>query len=122
MAHAKGWIGLLAGVVMSLALAASVSADDTAGSASQGPNRKLGRGLANIVTCPLELIRTPELVGRQSGYLAGLSVGVVQGVWNGVVRGVTGVYETVTCFWGGPTHYEPLVKPEFVWAHGNWAE
>ena len=84
--------------------------------------RKLGRGVANIATCPAELIRIPMLVERRDGYVAGMSVGIIQGVWRTLVRGTTGVLEVVTFYAEIPKGYEPLVKPEFVFAHGSWAE
>ncbi len=87
-----------------------------------GMMRKLGRGIANIATCPAELIRTPELVTHKEGTLAGLTVGVMQGVWRTLLRGLTGVYEVVTFYAEIPDGFEPLIKPEFVWARGDWQE
>jgi len=83
---------------------------------------KLGRGIANVVTCPLELIRTPTLVGRRQGYLAALSVGIAQGAWRTVQRGAIGLFEVVTFFAEIPDNFEPIMKPEFVHAHGDWSE
>ncbi|MBI4341405.1 MAG: exosortase system-associated protein, TIGR04073 family [Candidatus Omnitrophica bacterium] len=87
-----------------------------------GSLRKLGRGIANVATCPAELVRTPLLVGRRDGLIAELSVGIVQGVWMMLVRGVTGVFEVASFYAEIPKGFEPLVKPEFVWASGSWAE
>lgn len=85
--------------------------------------RKLGRGLANIVTCPAELIRVPLLVGRTDGSVASLSVGVVKGIWRTVLRGGAGVIETATFFVGIPNaDFRPLITPEFVYAHGSFSE
>ena len=83
---------------------------------------KLGRGIANIATCPAELIRTPELVGRREGYVSAVSIGLVQGAWRTLVRGLTGAFEVATFFVEIPKGYGPLMKPEFVWEHGNWME
>ena len=91
-------------------------------SASGGRRRKLGRGLANIGTAPAELIRTPELVSRRDGYVSGVTVGVVEGAWRTIVRAVTGVFEVTTFYAEIPDGYGPLMKPEFVWEHGNWTE
>jgi putative exosortase-associated protein (TIGR04073 family) len=104
-------------------MAAPVWADEGSPTYMQGALRKLGRGAANAVSCPLELIRTPELVGRKDGYPAALTVGILQGAWNGVVRGVVGVTEVVTFFVEFPKQdFAPIVQPEFIYAHGNWAE
>ena len=84
--------------------------------------RKLGRGIANIVTCPAELVRTPELVGRKDGYLAALSTGLMQGAWRTLLRAGAGVVEVGTFYSGFPNGFKPLLTPEFVYAHGDWAE
>ena len=85
--------------------------------------RKLGRGAVNVVSCPVELIRTPELVGRKDGYPAALTVGIFQGAWNGVARGVVGATEVVTFFVEFPKRdFAPIVQPEFIYAHGDWNE
>lgn len=115
----KRWMGIVAGLALGMSASSVVFADEPGQS---GMLRKLGRGIANIATCPAELLRTPELVGRRDGYLAGLTVGILQGAWRTIVRGVSGVYEVATFYAEIPKGYEPLVKPEFVWAHGNWAE
>ena len=87
-----------------------------------GVQRKLGRGAANVVSGPLEILRTPTLVGRDEGYISAMTVGLVHGVWRAIRRMGTGVFEVVTCFAEIPDGYAPLMQPEFVWAHGNWVE
>ena len=111
-------------VLIVLGMGTSARADGEAVNSPyvSGSLRKLGRGIANVITCPAELIRTPTLVGRRDGLVAELSVGIVEGLWMTVVRGVTGVFEVVTFYAEIPKGFEPLVKPEFVWASGNWTE
>lgn len=87
-----------------------------------GALSKLGRGIANIATGPLELVRTPELVTQRDGTLAGVTVGVCQGLWRGVLRELAGAFEVVTFFVEVPKDFKPLMSPEFVWQHGNWVE
>ncbi|MDP3722022.1 MAG: exosortase system-associated protein, TIGR04073 family [Candidatus Omnitrophota bacterium] len=111
----------LAGLAVGVA-ATDVVADDRTWSGAEGRLRKLGRGVANVVTAPLELIRTPELVSRQDGYLAGMSVGLVQGAWRTAQRVVVGAFEVATSPLEIPRGFQPLVTPEFVFAHGKWAE
>ena len=114
------WFGIGALLV---GVAAPVWADDGSPTYMQGALRKLGRGATNVVSCPAELIRTPELVGRKDGYPAALSVGILQGAWNGIVRGVVGATEVVTFFVEFPKQdFAPIVQPEFIYAHGDWAE
>ena len=122
MGTRKQWGSWLCGVAMTLAVAAPVMADEASGSSAEGTLQKLGRGIANITTCPLELLRTPELVGRQQGYLGAMTVGILQGAWRTIVRGTVGIFEVATFYAEIPKGFAPLVKPEFVWAHGNWAE
>ena len=122
MGTRKGWTGWLCGVAMMLVWAAPALAEEASSSQTTGPIQKLGRGIANVATCPLELIRTPELVGRQQGYLAAMSVGLLEGAWRTILRGVAGVFDVVTFYAEIPKDFQPLVKPEFVWAHGNWTE
>jgi len=99
-----------------------VFAMGSAGSYANGALRKLGRGVANVVTCPGELIRTSQFVGQQDGYISSLTVGVLQGVWRTLLRGVTGAFEVVTFYAEIPKGFEPIMKPEFVWAHGDWTK
>ena len=87
-----------------------------------GRLRKLGRGVANIVTAPAELVRTSELVGRRDGYVSAMSVGLFEGTWRTLARAVTGEFEVATFYLEIPDGFGPLMKPEFVWEHGGWAE
>jgi putative exosortase-associated protein (TIGR04073 family) len=122
----KDWIGIAVIVIgmTSPALAnISGSSDETRDhSYLNGMVTKLGRGIANVATCPLELVRTPTLVGRQQGYVAALTVGISQGVWRTAQRGAVGLFEVATFFVEIPDNFEPIMKPEFVHAHGDWAD
>ena len=86
----------------------------------EGSTRKLGRGACNIMTGPLEMIRTPSLVTQQEGGLAGATVGVIQGVGAAITRELAGVLEVATFFLPFPNRFNPIMKPEFVYAHGDW--
>ena len=118
-------------VVIGLSLAASTGARAEEPSAPQqltrqqrwnGSMRKLGRGVANIATFPLELIREPYLTERKDGYIAAWTVGIVRGFGSGLVRAGAGLYETVTFFLPNGGGYDPIVKPEFVYRYTDWAE
>lgn len=85
-----------------------------------GIARKLGRGVANVVTAPLELIRKPYLVGEEEGGFAGITVGLAQGVKAMAMRELAGLYEVATFCLPIPKEFQPLVYPEFVYAHGDW--
>jgi len=117
-------LGWLIGAAIGLMLSPSLAADEGQSTPPpywDGVARKFGRGVTNIATGPLELIRTPYLVSEQDGGLAGLTVGLAQGVKAMVVRELAGVYETTTFFLPIPRDFRPLVQPEFVYAHGDWA-
>lgn len=86
-----------------------------------GAARKLGRGAANVLTAPLELIRTPYFIGAQDGGFAAITAGMAQGLVAGVVRELAGIVEVVTFPIPIPKDFRPLVRPEFVYAHGDWA-
>lgn len=86
-----------------------------------GAARKLGRGAANVLTAPLELIRTPYFIGAQDGGFAAITAGMAQGLVAGVVRELAGIVEVATFPIPIPKDFRPLVKPEFVYAHGDWA-
>ncbi len=84
--------------------------------------KKLGRGIMNVVSSPLELIRVPALVSRHEGVLAGGSVGLMQGAWHMLLRAGAGICEIITFPSHFPPEGKPLIEPEFVWANGNWVE
>ena len=117
------WLGAVGGVVVGFGLALSASAAEVQPVPyGQGMLNKLGRGITNVVTCPLELIRMPVLAGRRGGLYAEVGQGILHGAWRTIMRGAVGVFEVGTFFLEIPKHFEPIVQPEFVWAQGNWAE
>lgn len=88
-----------------------------------GSTRKLGRGLANVVSAPLELLREPSLVSSKDGGLASVTVGVVRGITSAIIREGAGLVEVLTFYMPIPVaDFQPLVKPEFIFVHGSWAE
>jgi putative exosortase-associated protein (TIGR04073 family) len=89
---------------------------ETIEKATAGPIEKLGRGVANVVTCPLELIKGMDDVKQESGLFAAVTWGILQGTFNIVKRAVVGVYEIVTFPVPLPKDYAPiLTDPEFFW-------
>ena len=116
------WGTLLWAVWLAVGLVTPVLAEETPPTYAEGSLRKLGRGIANIATCPGEIFRMTDIVARRDGYLAATTVGLLQGVWRTLLRGGAGVYETLTFFLEQPDDFQPLIRPEFVFAHGSWAE
>lgn len=121
-----GWVVLVVVIMAGSVQAAPVWAADESlappRSYAHGAMTKLGRGAANVVTAPLELLRVPMLVSRKDGGLAGISVGVARGAWAGLVREAAGLIEVITFPVPIPKNFEPLVRPEFIYAHGEWVE
>lgn len=117
--NAWGTLGCVAAVGLGLT-ASALSAEGA--SYTDGMLRKLGRGIANVATCPGELLRTPTLLGHREGYLSAMTVGVVQGLWRTVLRGGVGVFEIATFYAEIPKDFKPMMMPEFIHADGAWVE
>ncbi|MGB3114118.1 MAG: exosortase system-associated protein, TIGR04073 family [Candidatus Omnitrophota bacterium] len=78
------------------------------------PIEKLGRGIANVLTCPFELSKGMGDADEEKGIFAAYTWGVLQGTVNIVKRAVVGVYEIVTFPIPLPKDYEPiLTDPEY---------
>jgi len=116
------WVRALLTVLLGLSLCNQAAAEEQRVGYTDGVTRKLGRGVANALTGPLELIREPTLTAHRDGGLAGLTIGMVRGIGAGVLRTASGVVDVVTFLVPFPgKHFEPIWKPEFIYAHGDWA-
>lgn len=80
-----------------------------------GSLRKLGRGIVNLATCPLEIVQTPLHVKAREGVTAAFSGGLVEGSLRMIQRGVIGAFEVVTFYAEIPPGFAPLMQPEFAW-------
>jgi len=116
------WLRVVILAVGSLGLAGSLSAAEVwPEHYMDGISRKLGRGVANVVTAPAELIRQPYLVGQQEGGLAAITYGLVKGCWWTLYRALAGLYDAATFYVPIPRGFRSLIYPEFVYAGGEWA-
>lgn len=126
MNERMGWVKVACAVVLTAGLATPVFASMPEGAKedrsgyTDGMLRKLGRGIANVFTSPLEIPRTIEIVGLRDGWGAGATVGTLQGIWRTVLRLASGVYEVVTFPAEIPKDFAPLMKPEFVFGAEVW--
>ena len=81
--------------------------------------KKLGRGLANIITCPLEL---PYRIGRaneENGPFAAFTWGVLDGLCRIGARLIVGGYEVISFPIPFPADYRPVIDdPEFFLEEG----
>jgi putative exosortase-associated protein (TIGR04073 family) len=81
--------------------------------------RKGGRGVANVVTSPAELIRQFQRAKRHDGQVAAHTVGIANGfAWMFARIGV-GVYEVLT-FPLPFNNFNPVIYPEFVDVNDDW--
>jgi putative exosortase-associated protein (TIGR04073 family) len=76
--------------------------------------KKLGRGVCNMATFPLELPNQISKTNITDGPMAAFTWGLLKGVGMTTLRALVGVYETVTFPMPCPEGYKPiLTDPEF---------
>ena len=81
-----------------------------------GPFRKLGRGLANVATFPLELSNRIGKTHERAGLYEAMTYGLLEGIAMMSFRAMMGIYETATFLFPVPAGYEPILKdPEFFY-------
>lgn len=77
---------------------------------------KLGRGLLNIVSSPIEVARTINVQSNVKGPAYGWTGGLVEGLGRFVVRLGTGAIDVVTFPFDFPDDDKaPLIRPEYPW-------
>jgi putative exosortase-associated protein (TIGR04073 family) len=113
---------LLTLVLAALALPAMADIQDPPLN-DQGPTRKLGRALSNILYGATEFPHTIALINEREGNSAAASYGIIKGVGRTVFRLGTGVYELFT--FPFPTHrgsFRPPYRSNIPWIHGGYEE
>ncbi len=84
-------------------------------SSEQNAMRKLGRGVANIVSSPVEVLNDIQQVYLEEGAMAAMTTGTMCGVADGLIRAAVGVFEIGTFPAPMPgVGYGPIVEPEFL--------
>ncbi len=105
----------LAAVILSLVVVSATPAF------CDGATTKLGRGICNMFTWPLEV---PEQISRMNssdGPFAACTVGVLKGLGWALGRACVGVYETATFMFPIPKNYEPVMTdPEYFLETSNF--
>jgi len=85
------------------------------------PLKKLGRGLCNLGTFPLEMFLQTSRVNNSDGPMAAATWGILKGVGMSIARLMVGAYEVVTFPLPVPKDYAPILKdPEFFFEEYNW--
>ena len=94
------------------------------GNIKSDPLVKLGRGFANVIFGPLELLKHPYKIGKENGGIAGITYGVLKGIVQTFKREGVGFIDIITFpfplpgaqddprkpGWG----YGPLMRPAWV--------
>jgi len=112
----KRAIKFTATAVLILSLAAvALPAFAEEGSTVEKMGKKLGRGIANIVTGWVELPKNIyDTSVETNNPLMGITYGTLKGIGMTVVRTGAGVYDTATFLFPVPQDYDPILEPEFV--------
>jgi putative exosortase-associated protein (TIGR04073 family) len=88
-----------------------------------GPTRKLGRGIANFLYGPAELIVTVTTINTHEGNAAAASYGVVRGIGRGAERQAVGLFEIFTFpFPNWHASYYPVLPSDIPWIHAGYSE
>jgi putative exosortase-associated protein (TIGR04073 family) len=87
--------------------------------AEDNPKTKLGRGMVNVVTAPLEIVKQTRLYWKKGAQktphiIVWMFSGFVKGVVNTVTREVSGMWDIVSFPFAVPSEYKPLVAPDTV--------
>jgi len=86
-----------------------------------GPTSKLGRGLCNMITFPLEIPEQISRVNNSDGPFAASTVGVLKGFGWAIGRACVGVFEAATFMFPVPKDYAPVLKdPEYFLENSNF--
>lgn len=84
------------------------------------PLRKLGRGISNCLTFPLELPNQISKTNNNDGPMAAFTYGIVKGLTMTMFRAVVGAYEVISFPIPLPEWYKPiLTDPEFMLEEWN---
>lgn len=78
--------------------------------------QKFVRGVAGMTAGILELPGNIVRQTREKG-LAGIPIGLFEGLSMSVTRELVGAYEFVTAPLPVPTHYQPILSPEYPWSY-----
>ncbi len=102
-------------VVLLIAVIVFLVSFSSPASAGGDPLRKLGRGLSNCVSFPMEIPSQISKVNNSDGPVAAFTYGIIKGVTMCAFRAVVGAYEIVTFPIPFPRAYKPiLTDPEFM--------
>jgi putative exosortase-associated protein (TIGR04073 family) len=77
---------------------------------------KLTRGVTNVVTSPVEIVRNVYVESQYENVAYGMTIGLGKGVFKTILRLGAGVVETLTFPFNFPDEFkDPIIEPEYVW-------
>lgn len=88
-------------------------------------SHKLGRGVVNVFSSPIEIIRGVDLTSKSDGALKGWTAGIMMGFAGGILRFATGAVDVFTFPFNFPEEDKgPIINPEYVWDdwHGEYLD
>lgn len=114
---------LFAAAAMLLAAGIAFADIQAPPASDQGPTRKLGRGLGNILFGPAEILDSMAAVNYDEGNSAAFSYGLVRGVGRAFARLGYGIYEVL--LFPFPTQKGTYAQPyrsDIPWINSGYAE
>ena len=114
---------LLCSLLLTVCVAATVNADIQAPPASeQGPTRKLGRGLSNLLFAVTDWQQTIAETNDNEGNSA-VAYGFIKGAGRFFTRTGVGLYEIATFpFPLNKGKYSPVLRDDVRWINGGYQE
>lgn len=106
---------MLLSVLMFSLFASNVSLSSAQETVAGQMGEKLFRGAANVTTGWVEIPKQVYLRTKESNPMIGPFWGLFDGVGMAFARISAGVYEVGTFLIPLPWHYEPLLRPAYVW-------
>ena len=104
---------LLLAALLMMPLAAY--ADQQPESIAEKMSIKFFRGVANVVTSPVEIPKQIVLTGEEMGGVGYFVVGPFKGILMTLYRATIGVVETAFFTVPQPGYYDPTIDPAYVW-------
>lgn len=101
-------------VVLGLMLALMLLNPSVSFARENGPWVKLGRGICNVLSSPVEILYRMGEIGKHERWPIAVTGGAFKGAVYVVVRAVVGVYEIVTFPFPVPEDYVVILEPDFI--------
>ena len=115
---------LLCSLLLTVCAVAVVQADIQAPPVSnQGPTRKLGRGVANVLFAITDWQQSIAEANDNEGNASGVAFGFVRGAGRFFARTGVGLYEMATFpFPLNKGKYTPTLRDDVPWIHSGYSE